>query len=164
MGKTEVSGMQSGLSVYNIRLYYTPDSYNNLQLKVPYFQLQKEIGESNKVIEDILSIIEENIFYADASGICLQNPTDSIEKILNKVFVRLTNKESRFDQRPSLHHLSIRVYFKKRGTIILDSTSHILLKLDVLGKDNYIKLREEILRYCKDNGLHVEYMGFDYSS
>lgn len=152
--------MQSGLSVYNIRLYYTPDAYNNLQLKVPL-----EIIDSNsKVVEDILGIIEENIFYADASGICLQNPNSSVEKVLNKIFGRLTNVESRFVDRPSLHHLSIRVYFKKRGTIILNSTSHILLKLDVLGKDNYIKLREAVLKYCKDNGLHVEYMGFDYSS
>lgn len=160
MGKVERdSGMQSGLSVYNIRLYYTPDAYNNLQIKIPL-----ELVESSKVIEDILSIIEENIFYADASGICLQNASSEVEKVLNKVFGRRTNVESRFSDRPSLHHLSIRIYFKKRGTIILNSTAHILVKLDVLGKDNYIKLREAVLKYCKENGLHVEYMGFDYSS
>lgn len=162
MGKVERdSVVQSGLSVYNIRLYYTPDAYNNLQIKVPL-----EIVESrSKVIEDILGIIEEHIFYADASGICLQNPAAHVEKVLNKVFGRMTHMESRFAERPSLHHLSIRVYvYFKRGTIILNSTSHILLKLDVLGKDNYIKLREAVLKYCKDNGLHVEYMGFDYSS
>lgn len=154
------SGMQSGLSVYNIRLYYTPDAYNNLQIKIPL----ELVESSNKVIEDILSIIEENIFYADATGICLQNASSEVEKVLNKVFGRRTNIESRFVDRPGLHHLSIRIYFKKRGTIILNSTAHILLKLDVLGKDNYIKLREAVLKYCKDNGLHVEYMGFDYSS
>lgn len=161
MGKVERdSGMQSGLSVYNIRLYYTPDAYNNLQIKVPL----EIVDEKKDILENILSIIEGNIFYADASGICIQNPSNAVEEVLDKVFARKTNIDARFDERPGLHHLSVRIYFKKRGTIILNSTTHILLKLDVLGKDNYIKLREAVLKYCKDNGLHVEYMGFDYSS